>query len=153
MSLAAYPVMEARGERCAASCQRREGGKGDGGRREGGRGGREGGEEGGGEGEKSAEWGTRTARVLEDNRHAVYDLHQVRCHRPSLLALCLSTSPPIQLLQAIFPLNTLRFFRSPRTFGTSCDTEKVILSGFSTPVETFCVNRVDSYFTTVPFPR
>ena len=88
---------------------RREGSKGDGGRRERGTGGqgREGGEgrEGreGERGEKSAEWGTRIARVLEDNRHAGYDLHQVRCHRPSLLALCLSTSPPIQLLQAIFP--------------------------------------------------
>jgi hypothetical protein len=50
MSLAAYPVMEARGERCAASCQGgKEGSKGDGGRKEGGgrrwRGGGEGGRE------------------------------------------------------------------------------------------------------------
>jgi hypothetical protein len=87
MSLAAYPVMEARGERCAASCQeRREGSKGDGERRERGRGAGTGGAGGAGrrgggeEGEKSTGWGTRAARVLEDNKHAGYDLHRVRRH-------------------------------------------------------------------------
>jgi hypothetical protein len=78
MSLAAYPVMEARGERCAASCQGgKEGVRGTEGARKG-----EGGDggEGAREGEKSAGWGTRAARVLEDNRHAGYDLHRVRRH-------------------------------------------------------------------------
>ena len=81
MSLAAYPVMEVHGERCAASCQgRREGSKGEGGRRkaEGGRGSREGGGEG--EEEKGTGWGTRAVRVLEDNRRAGYDLHRVWRH-------------------------------------------------------------------------
>lgn len=78
MSLAAYPAMEAHGERSDASCQgRRDGSKRDGGHKEGGQGAETGGRRGGEEGEKSAEWGTRAARVLEDC--TVIDMRDTIC--------------------------------------------------------------------------
>jgi hypothetical protein len=74
--------MEARGERCAASCQgKREGSEGDRwaqGTGTGGRGGTRG-RGGGEEGEKSAGWRTRTARVLGDNRQARIDMQDTIC--------------------------------------------------------------------------
>lgn len=73
------------------------------------------GEEGGGREEHGVENEDREG-FRGYNRHAKHDLHRGPASL-SLLALCLSTSPPIQLLQLIFPLNTLRFFRPSRTFG------------------------------------
>lgn len=94
MFLAAYPAMEARGENYAVSCpERRDGnwrGDGDGGR------GREG--EGGREGEKTAGWKTRRWRVLEDNRHAGYDLHADERHWVQ----------PSRSLLVIFPADSSR---------------------------------------------
>lgn len=107
--------------------------------------------EGRGGGRKERGVGNEDREVLEDNRHAGYIRSASSPASLSLLALYLSNSPPIQLPQRTFPLNALRFFRS-RSFGTCCDTEKVVLSGFSIPVETFCVNRADSYHTNCSYP-
>ena len=103
-------------------------------------GGREGEEGGGEEGrERRVRVENKDRRVLEDNRQAGYDLHRVERHQTKSSHSLLVNFLSIESFQAILPLNAPPIFSLSTHF---CDTKKVVLAGFSLPVETSCVNRM-----------